>query len=137
MAITKTPNQPSEYLKVTENSLIKHIPSYKVKGNTSIDENGNTIIITPDTIVKARVEFVVGWMIFQNQQARVESETNEWIVKKYGTATFDFVPELPEDWAPIDPEDIESEKLITRCYLAISTLPEFTGWVKYQPETNV
>ena len=102
-------SQGTAYLKVLDNSVCKQVPG-----------DG--------------VEFTVGWEIFANHQARINSETDPFVGKLMGTHTFDFFPELPKDWEPINQEKIQSEKMTTRCYLAIATLPEFEGWVNYQPE---
>jgi hypothetical protein len=128
MAITKTPQQPGKYLKVEPRSLIQQTEGSILTGQ--VDENGTPL---PDTKLPDTIKFIVGATLYNSEADRLAAKTDEWVRRQNLSFEFNFVPELPEGWVPIDPANIESEKIIARGYLAIKTLPEYGDWVDYQP----
>lgn len=86
-----------------------------------------------------RVEFRIEYNTFESYEKRVEWKTNPFITVVPGAKVLNFMPELPEGFTPItvNPSDQEEEKIIARAYVGLATLPEFEGWINYQPEVTV
>jgi hypothetical protein len=115
-------NGTGEYLKVMNNCQIIGVPSSKYTDGEGVEQT-----------VPPVVRFLIGYQVFENYQARLESETNKWVKSDVGSVTVDFIPILPAGWTPVNPANAEAEKLIAMAYLALLSLPQFTDWVTYQP----
>lgn len=111
-------NTTGEYLKIGENCAIHEIPS-------RVNDNEERI--------PARIQFLIGYRIYENYQARIESETNKWVKYEEGSVTVNFIPILPAGWQPVNPENAETEKLTAMAYIALLQHPDFTDWLTYQP----
>lgn len=111
-------NTTGEYLKIGENCAIHGIPS-------RVNDNEETI--------PARVVFQIGYRVYENYQARLESETNKWVKYEEGSKDVSFIPILPAGWEPVNPDKAEAEKLVAMAYMALLQHPDFTDWLTYQP----
>ena len=111
-------NQTGEYLKIGENCAIHGIPS-------RVNDN--------DQLIPARIEFLIGYRVYENYQARLESEANKWVKYEEKSIPLNYIPLLPSGWEPVNPEKAEAEKLVAMAYMALLQHPDFSDWVTYQP----
>lgn len=115
-------NSTGEYLKVTNNCQIIGVPESKYTDSDGVEQT-----------IPQGVRFLIGYQIFENYQARLESETNKWVKCEPGNVDVNFIPLLPSGWTPVNPANAEAEKLVAMAYIALLSMPEFADWVTYQP----